>query len=240
VKDWDTGETKSRIWINSMETEYVFCKYLVVTDIENIYISSNKSVYNYLARKYHDHNELVDEGKAVRWGSNKLFPWSTADLGDNTHRWGTLYVSSGGINTSDKNLKHDIEPLSDVYKNLILKLKPVRFKYNDGTSDRYHTGFVSQDVEELMLDLGMNSHDLAAFVKSPVYSVMSDDGVYDTTSDITGYIYMLRYDELISPTIFLIQEQQNKIDNLVNLVRSQQEVIEKLTDRITTLENKLI
>jgi hypothetical protein len=163
----------------------------------------------------HSHYDLTDSGYSVRWNGVKFFPWSSgADLGDSSHRWGTIYAQSGTINTSDRDLKHDIENLPGIYKELIRRLKPVRFKYNDGTSNRYHTGFISQDVEGLLNELGMSSQDFAGFIKAPTYSIISDDGTYDISSDVTGYVYMLRYEEFISPAISVIQEQEQRIKNL--------------------------
>jgi len=166
----------------------------------------------YFATTGHTHYDLTDGGQSVRWNGNKLFPWSTADLGDPTHRWGTIYGTLA--TSSDRNLKHDIEDLPEIYKQLILKLKPVRFKYNDGTSDRYHTGFISQDVEMIMQELGMDTKDFGGFIKYPTYAVMSEDGTFDTTSELTGYIYMLRYEEFISPAISLIQELEKRIRSI--------------------------
>ena len=165
----------------------------------------------------HTHDTLYDNGYELNWaGSSCLFAWSGQDLGQSAYRWGGLYLSSAPNVSSDRNLKHDIETLPDIYKTIILKLRPVRFKYNDGSSDRYHTGFISQELEEVMDSLGIDSKDFAAFIKAPIYSVVDDNGMYDTSSEITGYIYMLRHEELISPIVDLLQEQKNKIDNLEN------------------------
>jgi hypothetical protein len=160
----------------------------------------------------HTHSVLQDGSYQLNWaGSACLFAWSGQNLGQSSYRWGTVYLSSAPSVSSDRNLKHDIEDLPRVYKELILRLKPMRFKYNDGDSGRYHLGFISQDVEEVLQELGMDSQEFAGFIKSPIYEIMDENGVYDTSSTITGYIYMLRYEEFIAPAIAVIQEQSTKI-----------------------------
>lgn len=64
---------------------------------------------------------------------------------------GTLYTHSSSVISSDRDLKHDIESI-DINKSIdfINNLKPVKYKYNDGTSDRFHHGFIAQDLKEAM------------------------------------------------------------------------------------------
>jgi hypothetical protein len=52
-----------------------------------------------------------------------------------------LYDGNG---TSDIRYKHSIETLPSAYDSFFNLMEPVRYKYNDGTSDRYHTGFIAQ------------------------------------------------------------------------------------------------
>jgi hypothetical protein len=44
---------------------------------------------------------------------------------------------------SDIRLKNSIEHLSEKYELFFNAMQPVRYKYNDGTSNRFHTGFVA-------------------------------------------------------------------------------------------------
>lgn len=193
-----------------INSTYIYSEYINCPNI-----LSNGQFFAYTS---HTHDTLWSNG----YGSYSAFFSSAGnfanrnggDLGSSTYRWGTLYATSGTINTSDRDLKHDIEELPEIYKRFILKCHPVRFKYNDGTSDRYHTGFISQEVEEVMQELNINSKDFAGFVKAPIYEIINEDGEYDTSSPITGYLYMLRYEEFISPAISVIQEQFKRIENL--------------------------
>ena len=130
------------------------------------------------------------------------------NLGNGSHRWAVVYAKTGSINTSDRNEKNtiaDIDP--EQAEKLIMGLKPSTFKFNDGTSGRTHWGMISQDIEELLPQIGMSDLDFAGFIKSPK---TDDDG-----NEIPGeYFYALRYAEFIAPLICMVQRQQRQIENL--------------------------
>lgn len=89
-----------------------------------------------------------------------------------------------------------------------MKLKPVSFKMEDGTSGRTHYGLIAQDVEKTLDDLNMSGMDFAGFIKSPTESSLDGEvSEYD-------YLYSLRYDEFIAPLIKMVQMQQSEIDAL--------------------------
>jgi hypothetical protein len=79
-------------------------------------------------------------------------------------------------------LKHDIEALTDNYSILFDNLKPVRYKYNDGSSNRYHTGFILEELGLAIEKAGLTSQDCAAYCVS------------DFETGIGG----IRYEELIA------------------------------------------
>ena len=66
---------------------------------------------------------------------------------------------------SDIRLKHSVEALSDKYEGLFDMLKPVRFKYKNGISNRYHTGLIAQDVYEAIESAQLSTNDFAAYVE---------------------------------------------------------------------------
>jgi hypothetical protein len=45
--------------------------------------------------------------------------------------------------SSDARIKNNIENLPDQYEKFFNLMSPVRYKYNNGTSGRYHTGFIA-------------------------------------------------------------------------------------------------
>lgn len=110
---------------------------------------------------------------------------------------GTLITSSAPVTSSDKDLKNSIAEI-DMEKaaRFIYALKPKKFKYNDGTSDRYHHGLIAQDVKNAMGG--------------------EDWGVYvDGTQQKGGRQYKaVRYEELISDLIATVQLQKQEIEQL--------------------------
>ena len=77
----------------------------------------------------------------------------------------TVYLgATNAVVTSDRRNKHSIEELPDAYVEALDKMTPVRFKYNDGQSDRYHVGFIAQDVEGALTDAGLCGKDFGGFV----------------------------------------------------------------------------
>lgn len=155
---------------------------------------------------------LVLENTAIRPAGD-----SNQNLGNSSHRWATIYSGSPSISTSDRNEKNTINELDETLAaEFIMGLKPVSFKYNNGTSGRTHTGLISQDIEELLNDLGLDSSDFAGFIKSPKTETQNTE-MTETENEFT---YGLRYEEFISPIIKVIQLQQREIKELKNLLRN--------------------
>lgn len=77
----------------------------------------------------------------------------------------TVYLKNTSTTvTSDRNAKNSIEALPDAYEAFIDQLDPVRFKYNGGTSGRYHVGFIAQDVAAALEGAGLSTQDFAGYV----------------------------------------------------------------------------
>lgn len=104
--------------------------------------------------------------------------------GTSSRPWSDVYAESGTVSTSDRNKKHDIEPLPDKYVAMLDLVLPKRFKLNSGTSGRCHVGFVAQDVEAAMEAVGIDSLEFGGWVKD------QDENGED--------VYMLRYTEFIA------------------------------------------
>jgi len=117
--------------------------------------------------------------------SNTFRPTSSGScyLGTSSYPWAGVYASTGEILTSDRNRKHDIEPLPDKYLDMLDRIEPKRFKMNDGASGRFHVGFIAQEVEEAMAAAGVDPLEFGGWVKD--------------TDEEGNDIYMLRYDEFI-------------------------------------------
>lgn len=177
-----------------------------------------------------NHVSLISNGHVYCNGSDgSSFMCQTSNymnLGHSSYKWKAVYATTGTIQTSDRNAKNSIEDLNeDFVSKFMLGLKPVRYKLNESDSNRYHWGLISQDIEELMEELGMDSKDFAGFIKSPK-TKLNDDGEEEIVEG--EYTYSLRYDEFIAPIIKLMQIQQSRIEELEKDIESLKEELLKL------------
>jgi hypothetical protein len=69
-----------------------------------------------------------------------------------------LYVNGSIYNTSDKNHKEEIEPISDSKVEKLLDLEPVEYKLKTDTKKKKHYGLIAQDVEEIYPELISDSN----------------------------------------------------------------------------------
>ena len=131
------------------------------------------------------------------------------NLGDGGLVWADIYAASGTINTSDREKKEAI--VYGLYKldGLLDKLEPCTFRFRGGASGRSHAGFIAQDVEEALEELGLTTEDFAGLVKSP-----REDG---------GYDYFLRYNEFIPINTWEIQKLKARVAKLEARLGSQTE-----------------
>ncbi len=131
-----------------------------------------------------------------------------------------LYVSGGAIvasteisTGSDRRIKNSIEYDMGKYENFFMSLKPTQYKMNSGTSGRYHTGFIAQDVERALLDTGLTTQDFAGLT----IEELADDFVKD---GVTERFYELRYGEFVSLNTYMIQKLYRRIEELESKINS--------------------
>lgn len=180
-------------------------------------------------------------GTRVVLSTNQFRPHS--DNGDNimlgtaSYKWKQLYAATSTISTSDRNLKKDIKPLTKLYKEFFMKLIPVSYLFKDGESGRTHIGFIAQDVEDAMNDLGMTSLDFAGFckdvkmktIKKYKKSMDNNINIHDNEMetdcedlDENGneqYVYSLRYEEFIALNTYAIQNLWKELEELKNEIK---------------------
>lgn len=123
-------------------------------------------------------------------------------LGDSTHRWNSIYSTSGTIQTSDEAKKKDIKRDLTDYDSFFDSLAPCTYKFTDGESGRTHLGMISQDVEKALDSCGISAMDFAGFVKSPKEG---EEGKYD---------YALRYAEFIPLLVWQVQKLKARVAEL--------------------------
>ena len=130
-----------------------------------------------------------------------LIPGSSGrdDLGSALSLYNTVYAMSDLAALSDRTKKKDIDYDLSRYDGLFDTLAPCSFRFVDG--ERVHIGLIAQDVEERMAECGIDSMELAAFIKSPG----EENG---------GYRYCLRYGEFISLLIDQVQKLKRRVSAL--------------------------
>ncbi len=115
---------------------------------------------------------------------------------------GPSYTNDGTAVTSDRNKKNSISTPSTNYIKLFDALDFRQFKYNEGTSDRFHLGVIAQELEEAMNKVGMSSQDFGGLV-------VDEQGNY-----------FVRYDEINMLTALKVKELEERIDELEERLNS--------------------
>jgi len=153
--------------------------------------------------------------------STNIIPDSTINartIGSSSNLWDEIFCENSTINTSDRTKKKEIDYENiDKYADELLNLKPCSYKMINGSSNRTHMGLISQDLE------GSIFEQTGAFIKSKKTKTITEtilvDGMkssHEKEVEIPNeYNYGLRYSELISPMIKLLQKQQEQINQLV-------------------------
>ena len=114
--------------------------------------------------------------------------------------YGTWYLGTSTVITSDENKKHDIELLDSRYDVFFDNLTSYRFKYNDGTSDRYHTGYTTQNTQSALKAAEISEQEFAGICTMN----------RGTEAEYSG----LRYEEFISLNTWQIQKLKNRVAEL--------------------------
>ena len=124
---------------------------------------------------------------------------------DKGRLFGTWYYSDAEIaTTSWRGAKTNIEELDNRYSILFDELRPVRFIYNNGQSNRYHTGLILDELKSAMDDANIDASELAAYCIS------------DETTGAGG----IRYSELIALCIDQIQKLKKRVEELEDKTKS--------------------
>lgn len=121
------------------------------------------------------------------------------NLGSELRMYKNVYAVSGLGVLSDRTKKKDINYDLGRYEQLFDSLAPCAYRFVDG--ERVHIGLIAQDVEEQMAAHGIDSMELAAFIKS-------------RDEENGGYRYCLRYGEFISLLIDQVQKLKQRVKAL--------------------------
>lgn len=112
-----------------------------------------------------------------------------------------LWVDGTKIASSDRDVKNTMTYDLDDFAGLYRTLKPCRFKYNNGKSGRFHTGFIAQEVEQAIADAGFADTDLAVVVQK-------NHGTEEAGK------YGVRYEEIIALNTAMVQKLMDKVEAL--------------------------
>ena len=139
---------------------------------------------------------------------------NTCSLGAASYRMSVLYAGTGTINTSDANLKQDIDDLdaaelsvATVIKGLVKKYRFKDAVETKGADARIHVGVVAQEVEQAFIDAGLDPNRYALFCRDTWYEVGDTELTNNTpedevTADTPGAVEKtrlgIRYDELLA------------------------------------------
>lgn len=85
------------------------------------------------------------------------------NLGASNYRWDTVYATTSAIDTSDVNRKNSIADLPQNLVDMLDGVTPRVFKLNSGTSNRFHAGFIAQEVKAQMDKHGISATDFAGW-----------------------------------------------------------------------------
>lgn len=107
--------------------------------------------------------------------------------------------------SSDRRIKNSISYDMDKYSGFFMSLKPSFYRFNKGSSQRFHIGFIAQDVEEALLNNGLKTSDFAGFVRCA--------GAHDVHDQYLDQCY-LRYADFISLNTYMIQKLYHEIEQL--------------------------
>lgn len=146
---------------------------------------------------------------------------------------GEVYTIDTG---SDKRIKDHITDLPEELEAAYLNLHPVKFRFKPGlkSSDcrQYHYGFISQELEKALLDVGIGERDTSLYEYLPV----------DTDEHVDLYVddklHHVNYRELHAMHVQMIQKQQKEIEELKRENKDLSEQMKDFKQRLSELERK--
>lgn len=201
-----SGAGMSTINGANITTGTINANYVSVTGQFRVGVSSGwggMTAYGYVGCGYGNDGSGTTYGAmmSATGGSNYVI---TTNAGTRMTAGGNaMFVTSRGCYASeeisigsDRRIKKDIDHDLGRYMELMLKLKPSRFKLINDPDGLYHTGYIAQDLEQTMQEMGMPLEDFA--------------GLAYTYSDKEKQYY-IRYGEFIAIAAALIQEMDRRL-----------------------------
>jgi hypothetical protein len=121
---------------------------------------------------------------------------NASSVGSGSYRWSVIYAATGTINTSDVNLKQDIQELTNAERNVATAIKGLikTFRFKDavaekGNAARIHVGVMAQAVKSAFEAEGLDANRYALFC--------SDTWIDEETNEEKTRLG-IRYEELLA------------------------------------------
>ncbi len=158
------------------------------------------------------------------------------NLGSSSYLWYRVYATGGVITSSDRRLKNTIQNINDKYLALWDKLSPKSYYLNSDNGDpnkKKHLGFIAQDIEDAILEVGLTLNDCYLLTKDRV-----DTESISSKNSITDYNYSLNYDQLSVLTTAKVKQHEGCIRVLEGKFNELQEKLEMANAKIEYLQSQ--
>jgi len=156
--------------------------------------------------------ECSSAAQAVLAPSGSMYsnPNSNVDLGTASNTWDNGYINGGAWSGSDRNLKQDIEDLSEAELRVATALKGLmkKFRLKDavvkkGDDARIHIGVIAQDVKAAFETEGLDAYRYAILGENTWWSKQDENGEWlfkdEETEGFTKHTKMsVRYEQLLA------------------------------------------
>lgn len=146
-------------------------------------VSGDGRLYHSVSSGFHDFR--ITDAQVLTVNATNTAPGSdnAITLGTASKRWSTVYAGTGTINTSDRNHKTQVRPLSgaefDSLLDAVASVPIVAFKFIDaieqkGPNARDHYGIIAQDLADALTARGLNPFTGGVLGRDPVFEVVEE------------------------------------------------------------------
>lgn len=157
---------------------------------------------------------------------------------------GMVYINKNGAecrkgfrNTSDERTKKDFKHFDDDFIKSYMQLEPIKYRFKDDADEKYHIGFIAQNVDKTLNTYGKN-HDeqFGTCVASHINQDYAEKayGIKDMNE-----VYTLAYDELIGANTFMIQKTRKDLLYQAGKIDIHEAIINDLQFKIAKMEKKI-
>lgn len=217
--------------VRSYDTSGKLCELVYLSDNNNVIVGAGDTTGHSGDTKVYSQNgniSLTNKNNVLSWyafdGSDNyssILRCTTdcgATCGSSSYRWYRLYAASSTVLTSDEREKSNIEVIDDdVFEQLFAKLTPKTYTLNIEDTDELHIGFIAQDVDKSLEELGLSEGDLG---------LINHEYWTDEETGEEKDRYGLAYEEFTVLNTHIIQKQQAKIELLEERIAKLEKLIE--------------